>query len=81
MIDMDAFEKDFRTEVKKLPKDLVVILKELSEKFGPILDKLVPTMIQNLGRHIQAILMSAGMNMLDKEELNATITKVLREEI
>ena len=81
MIDIEAFKKDFKTEVQKLPKDLVKILKDLSEKFGPTLDKLVPQMLQNLGRHVQAIMMASAMNQLDKDELNATITEVLRESL
>lgn len=81
MIDIDAFKKDFKTEVEKLPKDLVKILKDLSEKFGPTLDKLVPQMLKNLGRHVQAIMMASAMNQLDKDELNAAITEVLRESL
>lgn len=80
-MDMDAFANDLKTEVKKLPKDLILILKELAEKFGPTLDKLVPGLMAGLGRHLQVIMMEAATGILDKKELNDTISKVLRESV
>lgn len=78
-MDFGEFEKDFKVEVAKLPKDLVEIMKTLAEKFGPVLDKLFPHLMQRMMRHIQTAMMEAGMGILDKEALNASIVKVLKE--
>lgn len=78
-MDLQAFESDLKTEAKKLPKELIAILKTLAEKFGPELDKLFPSLMQGLGRHIQAAMMEAGMGILDKQALNDSVVKVLKE--
>lgn len=78
-MDMQAFETDLRNEAKKLPKELVVILRTLAEKFGPTLDQIFPTLMENLSRHIAAIMGEIGMGILDKDALNQVIVRVLKE--
>jgi hypothetical protein len=80
MADMDAFERDLRVEVRKLPPRLIAILKDLAQEFGPTLDKLFQPMFESLGPHIRALMVEGAMGLLDKQGLSDLLTKVLREE-
>ena len=78
-MDFGAFEKDLREEAKKVPKDLLLVLRDLAEKFGPILDDVIPSLFANLQNHVMAIAMEGMAGALDKEKLNAVISRVLKE--
>jgi len=78
-MDLGALENDLRKEARKLPPKLLGILKILAEEFGKDLERIVSTMGPVLMPHIQAAMMEAAMETLDKEALNNSITKVLKE--
>jgi hypothetical protein len=80
-MDMQAFEADLKVEIVKLPKELIAILKKLATEFGPMLEKLVPDLLDKLGRHIGTAVMEQSMGILDKTALNEAVMKVLRETV
>lgn len=80
-MDLEAFEKDLRVEVKKLPPELVGILKDLAGKFGPQLEALIMPAMVNLQRHFMVAMGEIGAGLLDKEDLLESVTKVLKESI
>jgi hypothetical protein len=80
-MDKEAFQADLRIELKKMPPDLVPILKELAVKFGPSLEPLIMTMVQNLQRHVMAIMLELQMGTITKGEIETMVMEVFKGEI
>lgn len=80
-MDKEAFQKDLRVELKKMPPDLLPILKELAVKFGPQLEPIIMTMVQNLQRHVMAIMAEMQMGIITKAEIESMVMEVFKGEI
>jgi hypothetical protein len=78
-MDFDAFERDLEVALTALP-DGLIDLRAAAErilKFRPQLEKVVPIMLDMMKPHLGAIMMEAGMGILDKEELEKSAVKAL----
>jgi hypothetical protein len=80
-MDKAAFETDLRAELKKLPPDLVPILRELAVKFGPTLEPLIMGMISNLQRHVMVMMTEHAMGVLTIKEIETMVMDVFKGEI
>lgn len=78
-MDFDSFETDLKSELMKLPKELLGHLKALAEKFGNQLEPIVKSLMASLMPHIQVIMLEKAMGTLNADDLNQRIMKILRE--
>lgn len=82
-MDMQALKKDAKLALQTLPKDLVDVLmfvatKVLAEHRGK-LEEIFPLVTEYLKPHALAAMMEISCGLLDKEELERTLTEALEE--
>lgn len=82
-MDMQALKTDAKKALQTLPKELVDVLlfvanKMLAEHRGE-LEKAFPVITEYLKPHAMAAMMEIGCGLIDKEELERTLTEALTE--
>lgn len=80
-MDMQALKTDVKLALHTLPKELVDVATKVLDEHRATLEKSFPLILEYLKPHAVTAMMETGMGMLDKGELESTLTAALAEVI
>lgn len=76
-MDFEQLEKEAKESLQRLPRELLTSIGSTVLAHKDALVKNFPLIIEDLKPHAMAAIMEGGMGILEKDELEATLMRVL----
>jgi hypothetical protein len=78
-MDTDALKSGLRNALKRLPKEVLQTVPPVLFKYAPVLEPVIPGILDDLGPHIGALMTEKALGVLDADALFKAVEEVFTE--